>query len=825
MTLEKNSISATENRRKKEFRKLDSFFRKVGDKIRLGMIGQSEWRRYRRKRVSRGSTTCSNIERVEEEGEEVSLNSHLGRIMRTDSHHCVDSRNVNFIGYQDNLSLRNVCGTRVRKKILLAEKIPVVFSFVLGVSYGEGSLRWIPLLILCWIMSSLPIDKCSLIFNMFKEIFDLSKVSKEKSKRPPIAFNNRGRSGQNDLEDGSLSHPKPPSIDGIHVLPLKQENDKGPYVVNQHPDIMSRLFIFNARNLEKIVPNSRIYSLENDFFSGTMFLMIRTPDVDNTANSEPFSPQTGSVAEQVSDYFRDKRRQFEFQFQIKLKKIPNGPLFLGCEFEKPLTVGVVQRTIISMILSIVRKMNDVHFSYGLDDTGKAPDLASIEKGSYERAHICFGLENSMDRIVVTKPGETLPKLGQSLYEDPESIKMRKRTGFGAIHWNLEDTYTMAFWSAYVNFIDWKIMGLPGIRPFSISSVIGEQPLIFTLYSVSSKSLQSHFRRDLQSFVNIEVSNAAHTIGLAKVKNDERTHESDISTAEADVNARDSCGLQEVEESDLGSSTYLRSGEPIILCDADGTGLHGNSHFFVSHRNGFALLQSYEPSQNISFEVVFEKAPWQYQTSQQKHSSIICNGDAVALKFTENNEVRYLSSHRGWWLKFLKFPRRNNGYFYIFSCASNPNDNGESSGLKVSYISIGAPFSLRHHRWSNFEVGLGSSKMGSMLLGLRRLTNERCKYPIESSIKAGGIPDYVDLQGQNCWLRPLQLCARLPNRFFDDSNRSDSTIVKVSKSCLIDESSLNFENQDPGGTERKKKIFCFCGLIDGICGDCMKTKEM
>jgi len=41
-------------------------------------------------------------------------------------------------------------------------------------------------------------------------------------------------------------------------------------------------------------------------------------------------------------------------------------------------------------------------------------------------------------------------------------------------------YTMAFWSAYINFIDWKVIGLPGIRPFSIASMIGEQPLTLTL---------------------------------------------------------------------------------------------------------------------------------------------------------------------------------------------------------------------------------------------------------------------------------------------------------------------------------------------------------
>jgi hypothetical protein len=86
-----------------------------------------------------------------------------------------------------------------------------------------------------------------MISNIFTEIFALSEVSKEKPKRQPNALDNRSRSGQNDLEDVSLLHLKPPSSDGIDVLPLKQENDQDHYSANQHPDMMSRLFIFNAR--------------------------------------------------------------------------------------------------------------------------------------------------------------------------------------------------------------------------------------------------------------------------------------------------------------------------------------------------------------------------------------------------------------------------------------------------------------------------------------------------------------------------------------------------------------------------------------------------
>jgi len=58
----------------------------------------------------------------------------------------------------------------------------------------------------------------------------------------------------------------------------------------------------------------------------------------------------------------------------------------------------------------------------------------------------------MDRIAITRPGEVLPKLGQEIFEDEVSVKRRKKIGAGSVEWNLENVYTMSFWSAYVNYI-------------------------------------------------------------------------------------------------------------------------------------------------------------------------------------------------------------------------------------------------------------------------------------------------------------------------------------------------------------------------------------
>lgn len=279
----------------------------------------------------------------------------------------------------------------------------------------------------------------------------------------------------------------------------------------QHRALRS-MCVVNCATNTRIVPNGPAAILENECFSGKVMLLVRTPDVDDNN-----SLGMGEVPRQVSDYFRGKKRRFEFQFQIKLKKIPTGPLFLGCELEHPIKVGAITKGLVGILLAMVRRINPgFHYSWGPDARLTPEERAS---GNYEKTHLSFPVEASMDRIVITKPGEDLPILGAELMESNESVKRRRKMGAGSVDWNLENTFTMCLWSAYADWIKWKSLNVPGVTPFSLCRVTGTQPIYLSVYEIKSctpaeyrKKRPNHTQKDLNAYTRLEFSNFGATSG-------------------------------------------------------------------------------------------------------------------------------------------------------------------------------------------------------------------------------------------------------------------------------------------------------------------------
>ena len=205
-----------------------------------------------------------------------------------------------------------------------------------------------------------------------------------------------------------------------------------------HPELEA-LHLVDCASARRIIP-SEVVVLDNDLFRGKLLAMIRTSDADNDPE---LSSQTSFSAthQAVSNYLRPKQRRFEFQFQLKFKKIPSGPLFLACEVDEAVKMGMVQRAFVGACLNFVKKMNSGFHSCLTGQEGTSTD--DRKNGRYEKTHIAFKVDASMDALVATRPGDPLPRLGEAIQEAPESLRYRKRGG--KIDWNIEDTYTMGLW--------------------------------------------------------------------------------------------------------------------------------------------------------------------------------------------------------------------------------------------------------------------------------------------------------------------------------------------------------------------------------------------
>lgn len=69
---------------------------------------------------------------------------------------------------------------------------------------------------------------------------------------------------------------------------------------------------------------------------------------------------------------------------------------------------------------------------------------------------------------------------------------------------------MSFGSMYLDFIDWKLMNFPGLKPFSVTTVAGIQPIKLTLYTHmkscdETKGRKEEVQRNI--IFSMEVSNA------------------------------------------------------------------------------------------------------------------------------------------------------------------------------------------------------------------------------------------------------------------------------------------------------------------------------
>ena len=287
--------------------------------------------------------------------------------------------------------------------------------------------------------------------------------------------------------------------------------------------------------------------------------------------------------------------------------------------------------------------------------------------------------------------------------------------------------------AFANF------SFPGIRPFSATSVAGVQPIKLTLYTTRmTASAEKNPQRDI--LFAMEVSNAIKStlgneargwISENSSVDGKKTPElppldevaepsdidfirqietfEDIEEMEQRSEATQDGDIEDLEEDDEGSEMddemldnietgcYLLSGSPISLREETGS--------YVASGGGYAVLQS-SPTSSIVLEKLQKK-----KKGDGSHPTMIRNGDIVRVKLADatSKAVKYLSLHRGWWLRWTTSRPKRNGLFYIRT--DEPNG---------SLVVLGCPFSLVSRRWSHYLIGAcveSSAKYGGRMLGI------------------------------------------------------------------------------------------------------------
>jgi hypothetical protein len=104
-------------------------------------------------------------------------------------------------------------------------------------------------------------------------------------------------------------------------------------------------------------------ALETDYFSGHMLAFIRQP----VGGGPP--------------YFYGKQRRFEFQYQVVLKRVPDGVVYFGCSLQHPLKLNLMQRTLVNAAMAFCRASNpDLAYTLGGDHPYMAFPVVTVRNG-------------------------------------------------------------------------------------------------------------------------------------------------------------------------------------------------------------------------------------------------------------------------------------------------------------------------------------------------------------------------------------------------------------------------------------------------------------
>ena len=243
------------------------------------------------------------------------------------------------------------------------------------------------------------------------------------------------------------------------------------------PTLDVRILSDNSSRFVACPPNSRIpIPFETEFFKGVALLLIRKEQVD----------------EKYQDFFF-KSRQFEVQVQGKFKRVPQGEIYVGAEAVNKMELGFMTRSLSKAALSFAGSMvSNLHYSFGDSQTLK----------DYEIPHVVAPMFPTMDKILVTPAGATLPKMGIPFQEDPDYRKQRLKFKWIAdAKVDLTSTYSFSVNTSNLDLANWKVVNIPMCRPMDLSIFFGDSAVRLVAYEIPWSAIQEFPTTHPQRFIN------------------------------------------------------------------------------------------------------------------------------------------------------------------------------------------------------------------------------------------------------------------------------------------------------------------------------------
>ena len=281
---------------------------------------------------------------------------------------------------------------------------------------------------------------------------------------------------------GRTTATSPTSVNGKAIMEPEAEAvvEVAPSkILPQFPTIDVTLLSTNDHFEEFPVNSPTAVPFENELFVGQVMLILRPED----PTTDPYWNER---------IFSKKKRRFVFQLQGKFKRKPRGLVYAGAEISDPMKIGLVAKGMCSILLNLVRSFNSsMHYCFG-------------DKKGTEQAHIVIPAWNFFENFVVTKAGETPPTMGEPFPESKENKDARK-AGKTVADWNTEDTYSMSYYSMYIDFPTWKIVKVPVAPELDLRTFWNKSFLKIVLYENETPAKDGrHLTKDNSYFFALKM---------------------------------------------------------------------------------------------------------------------------------------------------------------------------------------------------------------------------------------------------------------------------------------------------------------------------------